>query len=486
MKITKDLLKIAHELDANGLYALADTIDSLAVKLAAEPSDILAPPRSTSAPVVQPKDNSKSLSDLAARDTPKVKTPGPARAPMPVDLPKDFSRELRELAARDTPKASTRTLDSGPEIKDLPAEQGRPRTPSDWSESAQKAEREIHKERMKLDKKLRAEFDKELRKSPGWDKANAAQRKEIIEAAKARVRGAMANLQEGARSVGEVAGKAKAYRADPGNSWKTGLKGAKPGMVSGLLGGAVGTHAGATIGEAIGGDTGGQVGGVIGGVAGVAVAGTPLGRALLAGWTIGTIINEAGLGDVIQKSLFAGEDASMEAEQLKGMIDIFDKTAQIIDHSKTPVEKKAQKILNIENLVNRIIEHPASSSVLGSEGLAKFETFKQKMHSTVAQAAASAPAAEPSNAASVSPPAATPTRKMTSSPAIRELQKNLNKLYTQGSIELAAPLVVDGIAGPKTRAALLAAYPDSGGRVTTEAIDFVSQRVNYKNEYSYG
>lgn len=426
MKITKELLKIAHELDANGLYDLADSIDSLAVKLAVDATE---------------------LADLAKRDMYQVKPP----------LPRKF--------------------DNGPDIekKDFPRKPGKPRTPSDWSESAQKTGRERDIKRLKLDKKLMAEFDKELRRSPGWEKANAAQRKEIIEAAKARVRGGLANLQERARSVGEVAGKAKAYRADPSNSWKTGLKGAKPGMVSGLLGGAVGMHAGATIGEAIGGDTGGQVGGVIGGVAGAAVAGTSLGKAFLAGWTIGTIINKAGLGDVIQKSLFAGEDASMEAEQLKGMLAIFDKTAQIIDHPNTPVERKVQKTLNIDNLVNRIIDHPAASSLLGAAGVKKFTEFKAKMDTDIAAAASSAPAVPAVCEMTTEDLGTTPApRKAASSPAIRQLQVNLNKLHDAGKIPLTAKLVVDGLYGKYTRGAILAFDSAFDGRVTPDLLKRVS------------
>ena len=426
MKIAKDLLKIAHELDESGLYDLADSIDSLAVKLAFDLNEL----------------KKQQLADLAKRDMSQIKPP----------LPKN--------------------LDIGPEIKDFPAEQGRPRTPSDWSESAQKAEREIHKERMKLDKKLRAEFDKELRKSPGWEKANAAQRKEIIEAAKARVRGAMANLQEGARSVGEAAGKAKAYRADPSNSWKTGLKGAKPGMVSGLLGGAVGAHAGATIGEAIGGDTGKLVGGIVGGVAGGTVAGTPVGKALLAGWVIGTAINEAGLGDAIQQALSAKEDASAEAGQLKDMIEIFDKTAKIIDHPATPMETKVKKYLNIENLINNIIKHPAALPVLGQDGVEKFRGLKAKMDADVAAAASSAPAVMEITTEELA--AAKAPRKAAPSPAIRQLQVNLNKLNEAGKTPLPAKLVEDGLVGKYTRGAISAFDPASGGRVTRDLLKRVS------------
>lgn len=404
MKITKDLLKIAHELDANGLYDLADSIESIALSLAYNGIEKFAR-----------AGNWQTMVDMIARD----------------------STDPNEAAAA---------------LNRLKAFVAKGKAPPEALEQAEKA----------MSARLRDIAQKS--KPSNQMSVRSLTIKDVA---------AKTNPQtKGPRSVGEVAGKAKALRGDPSNSWKTGLKGAKPGMVSGLLGGAVGTHAGATIGEAIGGDTGELVGGIVGGVAGGTVAGTPLGKALLAGWTIGTIINEAGLGDIIQKSLFAGEDASMEAEQLKGMMAIFDKTAEIIDHTNTTVETKVQKILNIDNLVKRIIEHPAASSLLGQDGVKKFRDFKVKMDAGIAAAAASAPAVMKITTEGL---AATPApRKAAPSPAIRQLQVNLNKLHDANKINLSAKLVVDGLYGKYTRGAISAFDPASGGRVTPDLLRRVS------------
>jgi hypothetical protein len=411
MKIAKDLLKIAHELDANGLYDLADTIDYLAVKLAKEPSDILAPPKSTPAPVDLPKDFSKQLAELAERDSPKGKAPGPAlapakSAPLPVDLPKQPVIQppmkvltIENVATGTNPKTNPSAARSG---------------------------------------------------------------------------------------LGQIVDKAKAYRANPANSWTKGIKGANPGMLSGFFGGAVGGHAGGTIGGAIGGETGAYIGSAIGGIAGAAISGHPAGRALLAGWAIGTVINNIpGVSDAIQggiDSIVGNPDAEQDELQLKGMLEILPRLQLVVDNASLPLETRVKKLDNLRSLISKITQHPAADKVLGDDGVGKLNQLGTKIDQDI-NAAVSAP---DSTAPAGGAPAVKEPRKVTPSPAIRKLQENLNKLHARGSIQLNAPLAVDGIVGPKTRAALIAFDPTSGGRVTTYLVDSVSASANYQGGDGFG
>lgn len=416
MKIAKELLKIAHELDANGICDLADSIESIALSLAHNGIEKFAR-----------AGNWQTMVDMIGRD-------------------------------------STNPNEAAAALNRVKAFVAKGKAPPEALEQAEKA--------------------MSARKVPPPSAATSTGSKQTARLREIAQKGKPSSqMSVQSLTAKDVAAKTNPNTARPlADRAKGAIKGFKPiNFLSGAVGAGAGAYVGSELGSAIGGDAGAETGAQLGGLIGGAASRTPQGLAVMlalaGGWAIGTAINEAGLGNKIQQALSAEEDASMEVKQLKAMVEIFDKTAATIDHPGTPVEKKVQKILNIENLVNRIIEHPAASSMLGQDGLAKFKDFKARMDSAISKAAASAPAAV---SATNSP------RKTTPSPAIRKLQENLNKLNAQGSIQLDAPLAVDGIVGPKTRAALLAFDPASRGKVTADLIDRVSTSANYKGGDGFG
>ena len=252
----------------------------------------------------------------------------------------------------------------------------------------------------------------------------------------------------------------------PKPSWRAGFNPGKPSAGAGLLGGAVGGHAGAAIGKAVGGETGEMIGGLVGGVVGGTIAQTPAGKALLAGWVIGTAINNIpGFSDKVQgamDSILGNADAGHDELQLKGMLDIFNRLQPVVDNQDLPLETRAKKLESLRGLITNIANHTAAEKVLGADGIAKMKDLGVKIDTGIAAASKAAPA----NAA----PAAKAPRKIQPNPKIRTLQANLNKLFENGLLNLSAKLAEDGIVGRLTRAAISAFDPSSNGRVTTELL----------------
>jgi len=495
MKIAKVLFKIAHELDKSGRPDLADAADSLAVKLANSPSqytsvtDIdltkiptrpatatrgnkiqravpVGPPAASEAELkeqqrlIDEKRNKstavkkKEMAERKARGAARKSAlnPAPKATVKPSPAGVDFGRmdEIKDLAKRDRNQIKPplpKRLDTGPDLLKQPAVK---------SISIQDAA-----SRMKSGPTTSAG-----RPDPSPLKQPAVKSISIQDAASKMKPGPTTSLQS--------------YRANPANSWTRGLKPGKPSAGAGLLGGAVGGHAGAAIGKAVGGETGQWIGGTAGTLVGSAIAQFPVGKALLAGWAIGTVISKHPVvSEWVQgaaDSVFGNEDAGHDELQLKGMLAILGRLQQVVDNKDLPLETRAKKLESLRGLITSIANHPAAKDDLVKSMSA--------LGAAIDADIAAAPKADPVPTANTSPadvtvaPAAKAPRRIQPSAKISNLQANLNKLIESGRIDLSESLVVDGIVGRRTREAILAFDPESGGRVTTELIEAVASAAS--------
>jgi hypothetical protein len=389
MKIAKDLFKIAHELDAAGLYSIADQLDSLA-------EDVI----------------------------------------------------YRYARAGTLDGILERAL--------------RPGTPEEGATA-----KAILEKRLNAQGKTLSSFLSEKGLSP--DALNKSQANPAAAAPKGGAKpGALVRAPSGSTALAPSAPKPSSIAPKPAP---------RAGVGAGVLGGAVGAHAGATLGEAIGGETGAFVGGFLGGVGGQALAANPYGRALLAGWTIGTAINNIplirGLIDGAINSTIENDDASVDDKQLGALLQIFEKTRALVDNPSTPMETKVKKAQYLHELIPKLTQHPAASRVLTAEGIAAMNTLADKISADLAAASAA-----PETKAAPAPKKAVPKAW------VRKLQSDLNALASARKITLPARLAEDGLYGPKTRAAVKEFDPASNG-VATRAVltDIASALTTKKSNY---
>jgi len=387
MKIAKELFKIAHELDAAGLYSLADQLDSFA-------EDVI----------------------------------------------------YRYARAGTLDGILERAL--------------RPGTPEEGATA-----KAILEKRLKAQGKTLSSFLSEKGLSP--DALNKSQANPAAAAPKGGAKpGALARAPSGSTSLAPNTPKPSSITPKPAPRAGVG--------VGGLAAGIVGVHAGATIGEAIGGETGAAVGGFVGGVAGTALAANPYGRALLAGWTIGTAINNIplirGLIDGAINSTIENDDASADDKQLGALLQIFEKTRALVDNPSTPMETKVKKAQYLHELIPKLTQHPAASRVLTAEGIAAMNTLADKISADLAAAASAAPETK----------AAPAPKKAVPKAWVKKLQSDLNALASAEKITLPARLAEDGLYGPKTRAAVKEFDPNSNGVATRAVLTNIASALTTK------
>lgn len=431
MKIAKVLFKIAHELDKSGRPDLADAADSLAVKLANSPS------RYTSVTDIDltkiPTRPKNAIRDNETQRAVPVGPPAASEAELKeqqrlIDEKKNKStavkkRERAEKRARGAARESALNPPPKAIVKPSPAKVDFGR----MLEIRDMAQRDRNQITPPLPKRL--DTGPDLLKQPAVKSIS---------------------IQDAASKM----------RSGPTTSVMNRAKGVTKGLargVGGLLGGAVGGHAGAAIGEAVGGETGELISGTVGALAGSAAANTPLGRALLAGWVIGTAINKVpGFSDKVQgvmDSILGNADAEQDELQLKGMLDVFNSLKAAVDSQSSPIDARAKKAESLRRLITSIASHPAAKNELA----ASMTQLGSAIDTTLADLPKAAPGAKaPSKARSL--------------PAIRKLQANLNQLFANSKIVLANKLVVDGIVGRLTRAAISAFDPGSNGRVNRQLL----------------
>lgn len=443
MKIAKVLFKIAHELDKNGRPDLADAADSLAVKLANSPSQYTSV-TDIDLTKIPTRPATATRGNKSQRAVP-VGPPAASEAELKeqqrlIDEKRNKStavkkKEMAERKARGAARKSA--LNPAPKATVKPSPAGVDFGRMDEIKDLAKRDRN----------QIKPPLPKRLDTGPDLLKQPAVKSISIQDAASKMKPGSTTSVMNRAKGV---------------------TKGLARG-VGGLLGGVAGGHAGAAIGKAVGGETGEMIGGTVGMLAGGAAASTPLGRALLAGWVIGTAINKVpGFSDKVQgvmDSILGNEDAEQDEIQLKGMLDIFNRLKAVVDNQSLPIDARAKKAESLRGLITSIASHPAAKDDL----VKSMSALSNAIDADIAAAPKAAPADNSPTAVAVDPAAKAPS-KAQSLPAIRKLQANLNKLSDDGKINLPNKLVVDGIVGRLTREAISAFDPASNGRVTRQLL----------------